>query len=187
VTGSGKTTYTQALVELAGAIRIRTDVERRRLHGLTPQGRTASALNAGLYSSLETDRTYATVLRQARLVLGAGYPAIMDGTFLKRRHRDQVRALAAELDVPLMIVDFDAAPETLRERVQKRFDVGLDASEADIGVLEHQLRTAEPLTSDERALTVPYDAGAPFDGASDVSAWRPVLERLQRGVLSAAR
>ena len=32
--GSGKTTLSQALLELIGAVRIRTDVERKRLHDL---------------------------------------------------------------------------------------------------------------------------------------------------------
>jgi hypothetical protein len=58
---------------------------------------------------------------------------------------------------------------------------------ADVRVVEHQLQTAEPLTSDERALTVPYDAEAPFDRRSDVSAWQPALDRMHGGVLSAAR
>jgi aminoglycoside phosphotransferase family enzyme/predicted kinase len=187
VTGSGKTAGSQALVELASAIRIRTDVERKRLHGLGPQARTEAGLNAGLYSALDTDQTYATVLRLARLVVGAGFPVIVDGTFLQRRQRDQVRALAAELDVPLVIVDFAAPVEILRARVQQRHEAGVDASDADVHVLEHQLRTAEPLTSDERGSTVTFDAWPRLDRASDVCVWRPVLERLQRGVLSAAR
>ena len=33
VTGSGKTTRAQAIVELSGAVRVRSDVERKRLHG----------------------------------------------------------------------------------------------------------------------------------------------------------
>ena len=187
ITGSGKTTGSQAMVELAGAIRIRTDVERKRRHGLGPQARKGSALNAGLYSALETDRTYANVLRLARIVVSAGFPVIVDGTFLQRRQPDQVRALTADLDVPLVIVDFTAPVDILRARVRQRQEAGGDASDADVHVLEHQLQTAEPLTSDERGLTVTCDAGAPPHRALDVSAWQPVLDRLQGGVLSAAR
>ena len=107
-TGSGKTTRSQALVELAGAIRIRTDVERKRLHGLTPQSRSGSALSAGLYSAAETGRTYARVASLVRTVASAGYRVIVDGTFLQRRQRDQLRAVAIELKAPLVIVDFVA-------------------------------------------------------------------------------
>jgi aminoglycoside phosphotransferase family enzyme/predicted kinase len=177
-TGSGKSTCSKVLVELAGAIRIRSDVERKRLHGLAPRARSGSELNAGLYSAIETDRTYSTLGRLARTVVSAGYPVVVDGTFLQRRQRGQFRALAADLDVPFVIVDFVAPAHTLHTRVQKRQDAGLDASEADVGVLEYQLRAAEPLTSDERALTVRYDAGTPLERARQIEMWQPVLDRL---------
>ena len=115
---------------------------------------TFPALNEGLYSAVETDRTYRHVLRLARIVVGAGFPVIVDGTFLQRRQRDQVHALATAFDVPLVIVDFVAPVDVLRARVRRRREAGVDASDADVRVLEHQLQTGEPLTPDERALTV---------------------------------
>jgi predicted kinase len=75
-------------------------------------------------------------------------------------------------------VDFVAPVETLRTRVQARHEAGLDASEADIRVLEHQLQVAEPITSDERALTVTYDAEAPLERSRQAESWQPVLDRL---------
>jgi uncharacterized protein len=175
--GSGKTAQSQRLVELLGAIRIRTDVERKRLHGLPLQSRSGSALNAGLYSTAETERTYSETARLTRIVAGAGYPVVIDGTFLQRRQRTLFRALAATLNVPFVIVDFAAGVETLGTRVRKRLESGADPSEADIRVLEHQLQVAEPISSDERTVTVPYDAEAPLE-RSDAGAWRSVLERL---------
>ena len=151
LTGSGKTTGSEALVESMGAIRIRTDVERKRLHGLAPDARSGSGLHAGLYSAAETERTYARLAELTRIVVGAGYPAIVDGTFLRRRERDRFRDLAEQLGVPFSIADFVASPETLRARVEQRHATGSDASEADVHVLELQLKTAEPLTADERA------------------------------------
>jgi predicted kinase len=62
--------------------------------------------------------------------------------------------------------------------VRERHEAGRDASEADLRVLEHQLQAAEPLTSDERAVTVAYDAQAPLERSRRVDAWRSVLERL---------
>jgi len=46
--GSGKTTLTQGLLESIGAIRIRADVERKRLAGLQAHERSGSPLCAGL-------------------------------------------------------------------------------------------------------------------------------------------
>jgi predicted kinase len=177
-TGSGKTTRSQALVELLGAIRIRTDVERKRLHGLTPQSRSGSALNTGLYSRAETERTYTQIARVTRTLAGARYPVVVDGTFLQRHQRKEFRALAADLKVPFVIVDFVAPIDVLRTRVQERHEAGADASEADIHVLEHQLRVADPITPDERTVTVTFDAGAPLDDSRQIESWQPVLDRL---------
>src|SRR5262249_29759738 len=158
LSGSGKTTRSAALVDEAGAIRIRTDVERKRIHGLPPLARTESAPDAGLYSAAATDRTYAHVAGLARTVAAAGYLVVIDGTFLRRRYRDQFRAVAADLDVPFTIVDFVASVDTLRARILERREAGSDASEANLEVLERQRRSAEPIAPDERAVTVPIDS-----------------------------
>jgi aminoglycoside phosphotransferase family enzyme/predicted kinase len=177
--GSGKTSRSAALVEYAGAIRIRTDVERKRIHGLPPLGRTESALNAGLYSAAATDRTYAHLARLARSVVRAGYPVVVDGAFLQRRQRDRLRALAADLDVPFAIVDFVASVETLRARVRERQAAGTDASDADLQVLERQRHSLEPIAPDERTVTVTYDAEAPLAESLHIEPWQPVLDRLR--------
>jgi hypothetical protein len=45
--GSGKTTLSQSLLEMIGAVRIRTDVERKRLHGLPAAARAERLLPRG--------------------------------------------------------------------------------------------------------------------------------------------
>jgi uncharacterized protein len=185
--GSGKTTRSQALVELGGAIRVRTDVERKRRHGLTPLDVSGSALGAGLYSRAETEQTYAHLARLTRTIAEAGYPVVVDGTFLLRRQRDWFRALAADLGVPFVILDFVAAVDSMRARIQQRLQTRRDASEADIEVLEHQLRTAEALAPDERRLTVTIDGDAPLESSRRIDAWRPVMERLHLEHVDRAR
>jgi uncharacterized protein len=86
--------------------------------------------------------------------------------------------LAADLKVPFVIVDFVAPIDVLRTRVQERHEAGVDASEADIHVLEHQLRVADPITPDERTVTVTFDAGAPLEDSRQIESWQPVLDRL---------
>ena len=176
--GCGKTTLTQRLLELSGAVRIRTDVERKRLYGLAATARSGSGLDTGLYTAGATERTYRHVLAMAEEVAAAGGIAIVDGAFLQRRQRDLFRARAAELGVPCLVVDFAASEQTLRARVAERSARGTDASEADLAVLESQLRTQEPLALDEQSSTVRYDAEAPLERAGDAAAWRPILDRL---------
>ncbi len=160
VSGSGKTTHTQALLETLEAVRIRSDVERKRLHGLPALARTGSAVEEGVYSSRATDLTYARLLDLARAVLESGNTAIVDATFLKRAHRDAFRRLAETRAVPFVILDFVADPATLRARLRERALRSDEASEADVRVLEHQLATREPLAPEERALATTYPSTA---------------------------
>jgi hypothetical protein len=178
LSGCGKTTLTQALLELTGAIRIRTDVERKRLHGMTSGARSGSTIDAGLYTSDATERTYRRALALAEGVAASGRIAIVDGTFLGRWQRDLFRARAAELGVPFAIVTFTAGEAALRARVAARAAQATDASEADLAVLEHQLRSQEPLGADERALTIAVDAEAPLERARESGFWRAALEWL---------
>ena len=180
VSGCGKTTLSQMLLEQAGAIRIRTDIERKRLHGVAPTAHGESV--AGLYSKDATRRTYGRARALAAIVVAAGFVALVDGTFLQRRQRDRFRALAAERGIPFVVVAFAANEATLRKRVVERARHGTDASDADVAVLEYQLRTQEALGADEWAHTVAYDANAPLSAAHSPYAWLAVLDRLGAAV-----
>jgi predicted kinase len=136
----------------------------------------------GIYSAAATERTYSRVASLARTVARAGYPVVIDGTFLRRCDRDQFRAVAADLNVPFAIVDFVASVETLRARIRERREAGTDASDADLQVLEHQRQSAEPIAPDERAVTVTYDAETPLEVSHRLEPWRPVLDRLRTDV-----
>jgi aminoglycoside phosphotransferase family enzyme/predicted kinase len=163
LSGSGKTTVSQGLLERTGAVRVRSDVERKRLHGLAPGARGGSGFQAGLYAPAATRKTYTRLRQLARGIVESGRPALVDAAFLSRRERSAFAALARELRVPLAIVSCSAPESELRRRVQNRLAANKDASEAGMTVLERQLAVQEPLQEDERAcLTIldTTDAGA---------------------------
>jgi uncharacterized protein len=143
--GSGKTFHSQRLLEHEGAIRLRSDVERKRLFGLDVLD-DSRALGLDLYSEAATARTYERLLVKARAALGAGYPVILDAAFLRHEERVQAHAVARELGVPFVIVHCDAPLPELRERLHNRSG---DASEADVTVLEKLHALAKPLHPDE--------------------------------------
>lgn len=163
LSGSGKTTIAQGLIEQMDAIRVRSDVERKRLHGLAAAERSGSGLDTGLYTADATARTYQRLAEAARAVLAAGFPVVLDAAFLKRSQREMARALSAELGAPFVILDIQPPVEVLRARVAARAAARRDASEADLGVLEHQLATAEPLAASEREHTLTCDGANPPD------------------------
>ena len=150
LSGSGKTYGTQATIEQEQAIRIRSDVERKRLFGLAATGRAAGDIDSGLYTADASRKTYTQLVRLTESVIQAGYPVIVDATFLKRWQRQLFRDLADHVGVPFRILTFEASEEVLRKRIQQRMMTG-DASDATLTVLDHQLQTREPLTSEELA------------------------------------
>ncbi len=154
VSGSGKTFQSQRLLEREGWIRLRSDVERKRLFGLAAQAASDSPLGAGIYSRDAGELTYARLLALSRHLLCAGFPVLIDATFLARSQRDPFRQLARELDVPFSILDLEVDPEVARERLRAR---GGDASEADEAVLARQLERYVPL--DESELGMAQTAG----------------------------
>ena len=135
-------------------------------------------IDRGLYAPDATEATYRRVCTLARGVVAAGYLAIVDATFLKRWQRDLFRQLASELQVPFAIMSFAASEATLRDRIVRRATEGHDASDADLAVLEHQLRVQEPLAPEECANAVTYDREAPLERAREPASWRAVVERL---------
>ena len=147
--GSGKTYLTQPLLEAVGAIRIRSDVERKRLFGLAPDARSNSAVGKGIYTPQTSREVYRHLLSLAETILKCGLPVIVDATFLSKGKRDSFRQLADRLQLPFTILDFQAEIPLLRARIRQRIRESGDASEATLAVLEQQLATAEPLTDEE--------------------------------------
>ena len=149
--GSGKTTASQGLLERCGAIRVRADVERKRLFGLAANARGDAAVNARLYSAGATEATHERLRQAARTALRSGFSVILDATFLDPAPRAQAKAVADALEVGYVIIDLPVDAPTLRERVRLRTARADDASDADLAVLESQLGHARPLRPDEQA------------------------------------
>ncbi|WP_300659907.1 bifunctional aminoglycoside phosphotransferase/ATP-binding protein [Hydrogenophaga sp.] len=161
LSGSGKTWASSRWLqaEASGrAVRLRSDVERKRLHGLRATQASGSGLNTGLYSPQAHTDTYAHLLERARLLLRAGWSVLVDAAFLRRQEREAFAALAQATGCPFHILATEAPLAVLRERITARQAHGGDASEATVAVLEQQLGWLEPLDEAERARCLPEAA-----------------------------
>lgn len=146
VAGSGKSTIALHLVQELGAIRLRSDTERKRLFGTQGSGN----LDAGLYSPDVSEKTYARLANLATQVLAAGYPVVVDAANLKQSQRDTLRVAIEDQGAPCLILQCTAALEVLEERINKRQSEATDPSDADMNVARHQLEHMEELTEDEK-------------------------------------
>ncbi len=152
--GSGKTWLARQLAPLLGAIHLRSDVERKRLAGMSEHERSGSSVGQGLYSAEMTRRLNQQLVSASQATLVGGFTTILDATFNRRADRDPFVALARQLRVRSYVIHCHAPEEVLRSRITARATVGSDASEADIGVLEWQKKHHEPLQGDEGFITV---------------------------------
>jgi aminoglycoside phosphotransferase family enzyme/predicted kinase len=158
LSGSGKTWLSDQLMAALPAIRIRSDLVRKRLFGLAETARTLSAVADGIYSTAADSAVYAAMHLRASAVLRTGHDVILDATYLQLKQRDTARSLADENAASFSIVRATAPVEELQRRIRARQQLGSDASEAGLAVLQHQLANIDTLTDTELAAAISVDS-----------------------------
>jgi len=150
ISGSGKTTLATRLVAAAGAVRIRSDVERKRLAGMAATDRPADAVaTAALYDSALPRRVYDRLAALACTALAAGRSVVIDAACNARWQREILAALARDAGVELVWLEFAVPTETVIARVTRRAAAGTDASDASAAVVREQIAVREPITAEE--------------------------------------
>lgn len=158
VSGSGKTWVSELVLERIGALRLRSDIERKRLCGLPALAPRAMAPDSGLYDAVTTRATYLRLEQLAQIILDAGFPLVIDAASLKHWQREIFRNLARTLHVPFRIISCRASEPALRRRVLAREQAGTDASDADLAILEYQLQNSESLSLAEEDESIVFDS-----------------------------
>jgi len=149
LSGTGKSTLAAGLAAAMDATVIRTDVLRKRVAA-------DASLDAGAYTAEARGRVYATLASDADAMLGAGRRVIADATFLRRRDRDRLRAVARRRSVPYVFVECVADPDRVRQRLDAR--TSDDVSDARWDTYGAQQEEAEPIDATEPTLRVRTDA-----------------------------
>ena len=147
--GSGKSWLSERLVPLAAAVRLRSDLERKRL--AEPAAGMDLAIHPDLYTPARNRQTYARLLKCAESCLLGGVSVIVDAAFLNADDRERFRSLAQRLGASFVIVSCIAAKAEMARRITRRAQEHADPSEATIAVLENQLQRFVPLRADELA------------------------------------
>ena len=155
--GSGKSWLSERLVPILAAIRIRSDIERKRSSGAFARDERLKD-GASLYAPEMRERTYRHLLDCAATPLAAGFSVIVDATFLRLADRQAFRSLATRLEARFVIISCTADKEELIRRIHSR--VRDDPSDADVAVLEKQLRHLEAIGATEEGDVIRVDTTA---------------------------
>jgi aminoglycoside phosphotransferase family enzyme/predicted kinase len=176
LSGSGKSSISGMVLERLGAVRMRSDIERKRLYGLNASDRSGGDM---LYGATATHGTYARLESLAMAVAGAGWPVIIDAAFLQREQRQRFRLLAARLGIPFVILDVHAGEAILRSRVAARAEQGRDASDAGVQVLLSQIAGMQALDADETRTSIRIDTTAGIDASAMQTLCDAILNRIR--------
>ena len=158
LSGSGKSTVAERLTESLGAIQLRSDVVRKRLHGLAAASDSHSTPGGNIYTADASAATYRRLAELAACVVAAGFRVIVDATFLQRGQRETLLQLTAGGALPCVAVHCSAPTETLRARILARDN---DPSEANLQVLEWQLERQQAPSLEENGLRAIVNVGEP--------------------------
>jgi aminoglycoside phosphotransferase family enzyme/gluconate kinase len=147
LSGSGKSRFSARLAERGGFLRIRSDVERKRLFGLGARESAQAAPGSGIYTARAGEIVYERLKQLTAAVLDAGFSVIVDAAFLQEQQRTIFMDLAREKGLVFTVMELQASAEILRQRVASRKN---DVSDADLTILEHQLATSKGLSDREQ-------------------------------------
>ena len=155
--GSGKTWTSERLMAALPAIRVRSDIERKRMFGLDETEDSGSGVAQGIYAPDASKAVYDRLNSIAASILASGHDVILDAAFLSAAEREQARRTAQNCAAGYHILETVAPVDTLRERIQARQKGGKDASEGNLAVLDYQLENAAPLSEAEREATMTWN------------------------------
>ena len=152
--GSGKTWLSRKLMKRSDLIHIRSDIVRKQMYPARADQTASGKVSEGIYTADAMAAVYARLCEISVLIARAGYPVLVDATFLDRSRRQQFRDQCGAAGISVTILDLQAPRAVLESRIARRMERGNDASEANQSVLDYQVRTADELSKQELLNTV---------------------------------
>ncbi|HXG52401.1 MAG TPA: AAA family ATPase [candidate division Zixibacteria bacterium] len=142
LTGSGKSTLARELAQRLGMEVISSDRVRKTAAGVP--GAHTVPYGEGLYSPEMTERTYAEMAAEAERRIEEGSGAILDATYIKRSHREEINRVAARHRTPVCFIRCFAPDESVQARLAERAAKGGDWSDGRWEIFLRQKEEAEP-------------------------------------------
>lgn len=169
LSGTGKTTIARKLVAQTGAIQLRSDIERKRLFDLNP-GDSSRDKGIDIYTDSASLQTFSRLKELSQTIIEAGYPVIVDATFIKSDLREAFRIVAEKRNIPFSIVYTTSSSLAVRERLSARKG---DASEAGYIQYQDQMKAFDEFSDKEmqQVITIDTDENEGEEGIVKAAMW----------------
>jgi len=160
---SGKSAAATTVGDVLAAPVLSSDRTRKHLMGRKPTESLRSEAWSGAYSAGASAAVYDEIWRLADVVLSSGRPIVIDASFRTSTMRDAARRLADRHGVPFLLVECNAPPDLIRERLAARERGGAHESDARTDVLDEFQRRFERIDELPPSEHVRLDTSQPRD------------------------
>ncbi len=158
--GSGKSVLAGVLAARLGSVILSTDMLRRELF---EAGGEREALDTGRYAPQAREKVYDEIELQAADFLDQHRPVLIDGTYIERRQRAPVIALAHERAARLLVVECTAPDDVIEARQRQRAAEAWTTSEGRHDIYLAQKQRLEPATELPDSARLVIDTTTPLD------------------------
>lgn len=141
LSGSGKSTIARDFSP--NAVILRSDEIRKEIAGVRKEKHVYSPFGDGIYAPDLTRQIYCLMLEKAIECARKGKRVIVDATYLKANQRKDFHETCIMKGLNPFFIHCFAREAVLKGRIRNRMQTGTDISDADISILEHQLKHLE--------------------------------------------
>jgi uncharacterized protein len=141
LSGSGKSTMARGFSP--NAVILRSDEIRKEMAGLRKAKHAYSSFGEGIYAPELTRRVYCLMLEKAIEDARNGKKVIVDATYLEASQRKNFYEACIAKGLNPFFIHCFASEAVLKSRIRDRMAGGTDVSDADMNILEHQLKHLE--------------------------------------------
>ncbi|MBN2429454.1 MAG: AAA family ATPase [Deltaproteobacteria bacterium] len=163
--GTGKSVVSRSLSQATGAILIQSDALRKRLMGLSPETRAEVPFETGIYSPEISAAVYDELIACASEELQKGNSVIVDASFARQKHRQDMEKLAKIHGVDFWLAHVECTKKLQQKRLAQREYEKKDVSDGRLTILADQTARFEDIASTpctikvDTALEVEYNTG----------------------------
>lgn len=141
---AGKSWLARELAKPFEARILRSDVVRKRLAGIDPEGHHPVAYESGIYSPEHTQRTYDALIEQMEETIDNSRSVVVDAAFLGDDKRTRFFEHARSRGARAVIAWVECPEEVVERRMAERSEDPTVVSDADLSIYEQARTRMEP-------------------------------------------